>query len=140
MLGLKGIFKSLQSKRRHGKQYKTMQGHSCDTILGEKGRVSGDVIWGKRTKRKKKVRSGKDSASNVSFQGQQLSKDGGARWAERGAHIHRAASFRVPLPESEQGLKYPQTLTRVQFPLLFLALITLWFKPHYPVSSFLRSV
>lgn len=69
MLGLKGIFKSLQSKRRHGKHYKTMQGHSCDTILGEKGRVSGDVIWGKRTKRKKKYGRGRILHQMFHFRG-----------------------------------------------------------------------
>lgn len=61
-------------------------------------------------KKNKTVRLGKDSASNVSFQGQQLSKNGAAGLAECSAHIG-CPPFRVPLPESEQGLKYPHILT-----------------------------
>lgn len=67
-------------------------------------------LKGKKKKKEKPVWLGKDSASNVSFQGQQLSKDGAARLEECDAHIESPPSGLPPL-EPKTGLKYPSILS-----------------------------
>lgn len=88
----------------------------------------GECYLGGKELKEKAVQVGKNSASNVSFQGQQLSKDGATWLAEHSTdtkwpcRVPRCLCLGTRAPRSQ----VPQVLTKPNF--LLLVLIALWFR------------
>lgn len=102
-----------------------------------------ECYLGKQELKGKSVQPGKDSASNVSFQGQRLSEGGAAWLADRSSYTGVPAVYPGPAPQSKnrKGLRYPQIPTKPDFPSSSVSCSELFgSKPIYSSFSFLPSI